>query len=240
MAGPMEQFVIKRLMPLDVNGFDISYTNSSLSMTLSVLAIIVLFSTCLVKRSLIPNKAQCIPESFYEFVQKIVIENIGKEGLKYFSFIFTIFLFVFSGNLMGLFPYSFTFTSHFATVGTLSIFGLLFNIYNGVKKRKWGYFRTFLPKSVPMWLAPLIIPIEALSLISKSFSLTVRLVMNMVIGHIVLKIFAGFIIMMSFLGFIPLLFCSAIIVFELFIACLQAYIYTVLSCIYLSDALHEH
>lgn len=236
----MEQFVIKRLMPLDVNGFDISYTNSSLSMTLSVLAIIVLFSTCLVKRSLIPNKAQCIPESFYEFVQKIVIENIGKEGLKYFSFIFTIFLFVFSGNLMGLFPYSFTFTSHFATVGTLSIFGLLFNIYNGVKKRKWGYFRTFLPKSVPMWLAPLIIPIEALSLISKSFSLTVRLVMNMVIGHIVLKIFAGFIIMMSFLGFIPLLFCSAIIVFELFIACLQAYIYTVLSCIYLSDALHEH
>jgi F-type H+-transporting ATPase subunit a len=240
LAGPMEQFIIKRLMPLDVNGFDISYTNSSLSMTLSVLAIIVLFSTCLVKRSLIPNKAQCIPESFYEFVQKIVIENIGKEGLKYFSFIFTIFLFVFSGNLMGLFPYSFTFTSHFATVGTLSIFGLLFNIYNGVKKRKWGYFRTFLPKSVPMWLAPLIIPIEALSLISKSFSLTVRLVMNMVIGHIVLKIFAGFIIMMSFLGFIPLLFCSAIIVFELFIACLQAYIYTVLSCIYLSDALHEH
>ena len=240
MAGPMEQFVIKRLMPLDVNGFDISYTNSSLSMTLSVLAIIVLFSACLVKRSLIPNKAQCIPESFYEFVQKIVIENIGKEGLKYFSFIFTIFLFVFSGNLIGLFPYSFTFTSHFATVGALSILGLLFNIYNGVKKRKWGYFRTFLPKSVPMWLAPLIIPIEALSLISKSFSLTVRLVMNMVIGHIVLKIFAGFIIMMSFLGFIPLLFCSAIIIFELFIACLQAYIYTVLSCIYLSDALHEH
>lgn len=240
MAGPMEQFVIKRLMPLDVNGFDVSYTNSSLSMTLSVLAIIVLFSACLVKRSLIPNKAQCIPESFYEFVQKIVIENIGKEGLKYFSFIFTIFLFVFSGNLIGLFPYSFTFTSHFATVGALSILGLLFNIYNGVKKRKWGYFRTFLPKSVPMWLAPLIIPIEALSLISKSFSLTVRLVMNMVIGHIVLKIFAGFIIMMSFLGFIPLLFCSAIIIFELFIACLQAYIYTVLSCIYLSDALHEH
>ena len=180
------------------------------------------------------------PESFYEFVQKIVIENIGKEGLKYFSFIFTIFLFVFSGNLLGLFPYSFTFTSHFATVGALSIFGLLFNIFNGVRKRKWGYLRTFMPKSVPMWLSPLIIPIEALSLISKSFSLTVRLVMNMVIGHIVLKIFAGFIVAMSFLGFIPLLFCGAIIIFELFIACLQAYIYTVLSCIYLSDALHEH
>ena len=141
---------------------------------------------------------------------------------------------------MGLFPYSFTFTSHFAAVGAISIIGLLFNIVNGVRKRKWGYFRTFLPKGVPLWLSPLIIPIEMLSLLSKSFSLTVRLVMNMIIGHIVLKVFAGFIIMMKIAGVVPLIFDGAIIAFELFIACLQAYIYTILSCIYLGDALHEH
>ena len=240
MASPLEQFEIKKLIPIELNGYDISFTNSSLCMVIAAISVLVVFSFCLRKRALIPYKAQCIPESAYEFVSDMLKDNIGKDGIHYISFIFSMFLFILTGNLLGLFPYSFTFTSHFATVGTISLLGLLFNIFNGIRKRKWGYLRTFLPKDVPLWLAPLIVPIEVLSLLSKSFSLTVRLVMNMIIGHIVLKVFAGFIIMMKIAGVVPLLFDGAIVAFELFIACLQAYIYTILSCIYLGDALHEH
>lgn len=240
MSGPMEQFEIKEIMPLDIQGYNIGFTNSSLCMILSALAVIVIFSICLRKRTIIPGVAQCVPEGLYEFVYSLVKENAGKEGLRYFSFIFTLFLFIAAGNLLGLFPYSFTFTSHLAAVGTLSLIALCFNIVVGVKKKKWGYLRTFMPKGIPWPLAPLIIPIEAISLLSKPFSLTVRLVANMTVGHIMLKIIAGFIAALGLGGVVPLLFDSCIIAFEVFIAVLQAYIYTILSCIYLNDALHYH
>jgi F-type H+-transporting ATPase subunit a len=240
MADLMHQFEIKEIAPIKLGGYDISFTNSSLFMVISIVSIIVLFAICLRKRTLVPNMAQSIPESAYEFIYNIINDNIGKDGIKYISFLFSLFLFILVGNVLGLFPYSFTFTSHFATVGAISILGLLFNVFIGIKKRKWGYLRTFLPKGIPLWLAPLIVPIEIVSLLSKSFSLTVRLVMNMVVGHIVLKIFAGFVVMMGIVGVVPLLFDCGIIVFEIFIACLQAYIYTILSCIYLGAALHEH
>lgn len=240
MADLMHQFEIKKITPIELGGYDISFTNSSLCMVISALSVVIIFALCLRKRTLIPNMAQSIPESAYEFIYNIINDNIGKEGLRYISFLFTLFLFVLAGNVLGLFPYSFTFTSHFATVGAISILALIFNMIIGIKKRKWGYLRTFLPRGIPLWLAPLIVPIEIISLLSKSFSLTVRLVMNMVIGHIVLKIFAGFVVMMGIVGIVPLLFDGGIIVFELFIACLQAYIYTILSCIYLGAALHEH
>ena len=150
------------------------------------------------------------------------------------------FLFVAFGNLLGLFPYAFTFTSHLTAVGSLSVIALLFNIGIGIKKKKFGWLRTFMPKGIPFVLAPLIVPIEMISFLSKPFSLTVRLVANMTVGHIMLKIIAGFIVSLGLLGVVPLLFDSAIICFEIFISLLQAFIYTVLSCIYLSDALHEH
>jgi len=144
------------------------------------------------------------------------------------------------GNFLGLFPYSFTFTSHLAAVGCLSLLALCFNIAVGIKVKKWGYLRTFLPKGIPLALAPLVVPIEAISLLSKPFSLTVRLVANMTVGHIMLKILAGFIVALGLGGIVPLVFDACIIIFEMFIAVLQAYIYTVLSSIYLSDAIHHH
>ena len=125
-------------------------------------------------------------------------------------------------------------------MGALSIFALLFNIAVGIKKKKWGYLRTFMPKGIPWPLAPLIIPIETISLLSKPFSLTVRLVANMTVGHIMLKIIAGFVATLGIFGVVPLFFDGCIIAFEMFIAVLQAYIYTILSCIYLGDALHYH
>lgn len=240
MSDLMEQFAIKKVKALELNGYDVSFTNSSLCMVIAVVVVVLTFSFCLRKKTIVPTKAQCIPESIYEFIYNMIESNIGKEGLQYFSFIFTLFLFVLVGNVLGMMPYSFTFTSHFAAVGALSIMGLLFNMAMGIKKRKLGYFRTFMPHGVPLWLAPLMVPMEIISLITEPFSLTVRLVMNMMIGHIILKLFAGFIVMMGILGIIPMIFDGFIIVFELFIACLQAYIYTILSCIYLGQALKGH
>ncbi len=240
MANPMEQFEIKTLIPIEVGGVDISFTNSSLFMVLAVIVSTILLGICLRKRTLVPNVAQSVPEGLYEFVSGLLKENVGMEGLKYFPFIFTVFVFIAFGNLLGLFPYSFTFTSHLTAVGSLSLVALLFNICIGIKKKKIGWLRTFLPKGIPLVLAPLIVPIEMISFLSKPFSLTVRLVANMTVGHIMLKIIAGFVVGLGVLGVVPLLFNSAIICFEIFISLLQAFIYTVLSCIYLGDAIHEH
>jgi len=240
LSSPMEQFVVKPIIPLQIGGVDISFTNSALFMLLAVLTSTLLFAFCLRKRSLVPTAAQSIPEMVYEFVSSLLRENVGVEGLKYFPFIFSMFLFVAFGNVLGLFPYAFTFTSHLTAVGCLSIIALLFNVCIGIKRKKIGWLRTFLPKGIPVALAPLIIPIEIISFLSKPFSLTVRLVANMTVGHIMLKIIAGFVAILGVMGIIPILFNSCIVCFELFIALLQAYIYTVLSCIYLGDALHEH
>lgn len=240
MSNPMEQFVVKPIIPLQIGGVDVSFTNSALFMMLAVLTSTLLFAICLRKRSLVPTMAQSVPEMIYEFVASLLRENVGVEGLKYFPFIFTMFLFVAFGNVLGLFPYAFTFTSHLTVVGSLSIIALLFNVCIGIKKKKLGWLRTFLPKGIPVALAPLIVPIEMISFLSKPFSLTVRLVANMTVGHIMLKIIAGFVAALGVLGFIPILFNSCIVCFEIFIALLQAFIYTVLSCIYLGDALHEH
>ncbi len=240
MSNPLEQFEIKPIIPLEIRGFDLSFSNSSLAMVISATMIVLLFAICLRKREIVPNLSQSVPEALYEFIYNLVKTNVGKEGLKYFSFIFCLFLFVACGNVFGLFPYSFTFTSHIAAVGALSLLALFFNICVGIKKKKIGYLRTFLPKGIPYALAPLVVPIEAISLLSKPFSLTVRLVANMTVGHIMLKILGGFVVALGVLGIIPLFFQSLIIIFEIFIAVLQAFIYTVLSCIYLGDALRSH
>ena len=240
MSNPMEQFSVKPILPLKIGNIDVSFTNSALFMVITVVVSTLIFAFCLRKRTIVPSVSQSIPETIYEFISSLIKENVGVEGLKYFSFIFTLFLFVAFGNMLGLFPYAFTYTSHLAAVGGLSVIALLFNVCIGIKKKKWGYLRTFLPKGIPAALAPLIIPIETISFLSKPFSLTVRLVANMTVGHIMLKIIAGFILALGIGGIVPLVFDGCIVVFEIFIALLQAFIYTVLSCIYLSDAIHSH
>ncbi|MDR1694730.1 MAG: F0F1 ATP synthase subunit A [Lactobacillaceae bacterium] len=241
MANPMDQFIIKPLVPIKIGGFDISFTNSSLAMVLAVIFSIILLSVYFIgKRSIIPSKTQLIPESIYSLVLGIIRENAGEKGLKYSPFIFSIFLFVAFGNLSGLLPYNFTFTSHVAAVGTLAVSALLFNMFVGIKNKGFGYFRIFLPKGIPLALAPLVVPIETISLLSKPFSLTVRLVANMTVGHIMLKIIAGFVVGLGIAGVVPLVFSSLVVAFEVFIALIQTYIFTVLSTIYLSDAINGH
>lgn len=147
MSNPMEQFVIKPIIPLKVGDIDISFTNSALFMVLAVVVSTVLLGLCLRRRSIVPTVAQSIPESIYEFISGLLKENVGVEGLKYFPFIFTLFLFVAFGNLLGLFPYAFTFTSHLTAVGSLSLIALLFNVIIGIKKKKLGWLRTFCRKA---------------------------------------------------------------------------------------------
>lgn len=239
MSSPIEQFEIKKIVPFEVNGIDLSFTNSTLCMFITIAVIVVSMGLCLRKRNIIPTMAQTIPEAVYGFIQGIMGETLGKNGVKYVSFVFALFTFIAGGNILGLFPYSFTFTSHIAAVGALSIFCLLMNIVVGLKKRGMGYLRTFLPHGVPLLMAPLIVPIETISLLSKPFSLTIRLAVNMSVGHIILKVLGGFIVSMQIFGFIPLIADMGIIMFELFVTLLQAYIYTTLSCVYLNMAVSD-
>jgi len=237
MENPLEQFEIKKIFPINIGGADISFTNSSLCMVITVLVVFLGLSMCLRKRDIIPTKSQAFSEAIYDFVQSIIGETLGKEGVKFVAFVFTLFVFVSFGNLLGLFPYSFTFTSHVAAVGTLSLFCFIINIILGIKHRGLSYFHTFCPEGLPIFMAPMIIPVETLSLLAKPFSLTLRLAINMSVGHIMLKVLGTFIIAMQFFGFIPLIADMCIIMFEMFIALLQAYIYTILSCVYLSQAI---
>lgn len=242
MSGPIEQFEIKPVVSLPkVDGIDLSFTNSSLFMALGVVVCSAFFIIAMRKRNLIPTKLQSVAEIVYELITGMVNEMVGPAGRKYVPFIFTLFMFVVLGNLLGLLPYSFTYTSHFAAVGSLSVFAILVTVFVGLKKRGLNWFTNFFPSGTPIAIAPILIPIEIISFCSKPFSLTVRLTVNMMVGHIMLKVIAGFIYDLSFWGgWLPLVFISLLTVFEMGIAVLQAYIYTILTCVYLNDALHAH
>ncbi len=242
MSDPIQQFEIKPVVSLPkIDGIDLSFTNSSLFMVLGLVVCATFFIVAMRKRAIIPDKLQSVAEMVYELVTGMVNEMVGTEGRKYVPFIFTIFTFVVLGNLLGLLPYSFTYTSHFAAVGSLSIFSILITVFIGIKKRGLNWFTNFFPSGTPIAIAPILVPIEIISFCSKPLSLTIRLTVNMMVGHIMLKVIAGFVYSLSFWGgWIPLVFISLLIVFEMGIAVLQAYIYTILTCVYLNDALHSH
>lgn len=236
MHNPLEQFDVHALIPLKIGGFDISLTNASISMLVATFSAIFIFWLLTRHLKVIPHPAQSVAEAAYLFVQGMVEDTIGAKGLSIVPFIFTLFVFILFGNMLGLFPYSFTFTSHLSIVGAIALTGLLLSMILGVYHKGFSWFHVFFPKGVPWALAPIMIPIEIISFLAKPFSLTVRLVMNMTVGHIMLEVVAGFVFALGLVGFIPLLFTGLLILFEVFIGLLQAYIYSILSCIYLSEA----
>ena len=236
MHNPLSQFEIQTYIPMHIGPLDVSLTNSSVMMILAVLLIVAMMAVMTFKMSIIPTRRQCFVETFYLFIRKMVEDTVGHSALSIVPLIATIFLFILFGNLLGLFPYSFTFTSHLSIVGAIAVIGLFISMILGVWHRGFSWFRVFFPKGVPWLLAPIIVPIELISFLSKPFSLTVRLVMNMMVGHIMLEVVAGFVFALGLLGFIPLLFTGVLILFEAFIAFLQAYIFSILSCIYLREA----
>ena len=240
MADPIHQFEIKELIPLEIFETNISYTNSSLFMSLAIIFITLLLLLSIKNKSLIPSRFQSISEIFYEFIANMVSDNIGDKGRKFFPLIFTLFTFLLFGNMLGMLPYSFTFTSHIIVTFVLAMFIFLLVTLLGIFIHGFKFFGLFVPKGVPMIMLPLMIPIEIISYLSRPISLSVRLFANMMAGHTMLKIFAGFIVPLGIFGIAPLMVDVALTALEVLIAFLQAYVFTILTCLYLNEAINLH
>ena len=240
MASPLEQFRIKPLVDISVGGFDASFTNSALMMMITVVGISALLYFSMRQRSLIPGRMQSIAELSYTFVANMLRNNVGAEGRKYFPFVFTLFMFVLIGNMLGMIPYSFTFTSHLVVTLGMALVVFIGATTIGFMKHGLHFFHFFLPHGTPIYLAPLLVPIEVLSYLTRPFSLALRLFANMTAGHTLLKVFGGFVGGLGIIGVIPLAAVVALTGLELLVAFLQAYVFAILTCIYLNDALHMH
>ena len=240
MADPIHQFEIKELIPLEIFETNISYTNSSLFMSLAIIFVTFLLLSSIKNKSLIPSRFQSISEIFYEFIANMVSDNIGDEGRKFFPLIFTLFTFLLFGNMLGMLPYSFTFTSHIIVTFVLAMFVFLLVTLLGIFIHGFKFFGLFVPKGVPMIMLPLMIPIEIISYLSRPISLSVRLFANMMAGHTMLKIFAGFIVPLGIFGIAPLMVDVALTALEVLIAFLQAYVFTILTCLYLNESINLH
>lgn len=240
VASPVEQFEIKTILPITIGNFDTSFTNSSLFMAIAVGGIIWFLHASMQRHALIPTRFQSMGELAYEFVANIVRSNVGHGGEKYFPFIFSLFMFVLFGNLLGMLPYSFTFTSHIIVTFVMAAVVFVGVTVIGFATHGLGYFKMFLPSGTPWYVAPLLIPIEILSYFTRPISLALRLFANLTAGHTLLKVFAGFVVSLGVAGVVPLIAVTALTGLEIVIAILQAFVFTVLSCIYLNDALHMH
>ncbi len=240
--GPMYQFEVRSLLsePWMVGPYDISFTNSSLFMVLAVVASLAFLIGGIRKQALVPNRWQSLVELTYEFVAGMVKENVGTAGRKYFPFIFTLFMFILLCNLLGMMPYSFTVTSHIAVTFALAAFVFVAITIIGFVRHGFGYCRMFLPEGVPLALAPLMICIELVSYFTRPVTLSLRLAGNMMAGHILLKVLAMFVVTMGLWGVFPLVLIVCFVAFEFLVAVLQAYIFSLLVCIYLNDAVHLH
>ena len=253
-AGPMEQFEILPIVPLDLGGIDISITNSTLWMLLGTGAIIIFFFMATRRAGLIPSRLQSMAEVLYEFVSDLVRDTIGAEGRKFFPYVFTLFIFILVANLFGMFPsipgtpkelHTFTTTSHLIVTLALAMVTISIVVVYGFWKNGLKFFKLFAPSGLPIYMYALIVPIEVISFLSRPISLAVRLFANMFAGHIILKLFAGFVVSLlsaggavMVFGLAPFLGAIAVTALEFLVAALQAYVFAVLTCIYLSDAAH--
>jgi F-type H+-transporting ATPase subunit a len=233
---------------LGLLGNAIHFTNSNEAMLAAAVIIVLVFTLGLRARALVPNRIQALVEILYEFVRGMCVDTIGEEGLRFFPLVFTLFSFILLGNLIGLFPYFFAFTSHIAVTLTLALFVFLFSTGVGFYTHGFRFFKFFVPEGVPVWLLPLLVPIEIISYLSRPVSLSVRLFANMTAGHVMWEVFAGFMLLLTaslgvvgaVAAIIPLGLNVALVALELLVAGLQAYVFAILTCLYLHDAVHMH
>ena len=243
--GPLYQFEIQRIVPIEIGGLDVSFTNSALFMVLAFVVVTLFLTTGVKSRALVPGRLQSMAELSYEFIANMIRDNVGNEGRKFFPIIFTLFMFILFGNLLGLIPYSFTFTSHIIVTGAMALAVFFFVTMVGLMRHGLHFFSFFVPSGVPSVMLVLMVPIEILSYLSRPVSLSIRLFANMMAGHTMLKVFAGFVVPLGAAtfgvgGLLPIAMDIALIAFELLVAFLQAYVFTVLTCLYLNDAIHLH
>lgn len=245
---PLHQFQINPILQIVIAGYDVSFTNSALFMVVAVALIYALLVFGMSGRALVPGRLQSMAEMFYEFVANMVRDNAGHDARPYFPFVFAIFMFVLFGNLIGMIPYTFTFTSHIIVTFTLAATVFVFVTILALLKHGLHFFSFFMPHGAPIALAPILIPIEVISYLMRPVSLSIRLFANMMAGHTMLKVFAGFTVLMisglgaiGFLaGLVPIAINIALTGFEFLVAFLQAYVFSILTCLYIRDALELH
>ena len=240
MASPVEQFKLKSLIPFELGGVDLSYTTSSLWMTITVVGVTVFLTLSMRGGRLVPGRWQSMAEMSYEFIANMIRENVGAEGRKYFPFIFTLFMFILVGNLVGMIPFAYTFTSQIIVTFAMAATIFIGVTVIGLVRHGLHFFSLFVPSGTPLILAPLLIPIEVISYFVRPVSLSVRLFANMMAGHTMMKVFGGFTVLLGVLGVAPIILLVALTGFEIMVAVLQAYVFTVLTCLYLNDAIHLH
>ena len=239
--SPLAQFAIEPLAPIHIGGLDASFTNSALWMVIAVGGITAFMLLGTRKQAIVPGRWQSLCEGMYDFVSNLLKENVGNEGRAYFPFIFSLFMFILFCNLFGLLPGAFTVTSHIIVTVAMALFVFVGVTIIGIVRHGLHFFTYFVPQGAPVWLIPIMIPIEILSYFIRPMSLSVRLFANMVAGHVMLAVVGGFVFAMGvWFGWIPLAFVTVLFGLELLIACLQAYVFTILTCIYLHDAIHLH
>jgi F-type H+-transporting ATPase subunit a len=247
LAGtdPIHQFHIQKWIPLSFGGYDVSFTNSSASIVAAVIVASALLYFSTLSRSIVPSRWQSVSEIFYEFAASTLKDSAGTSGLKMLPFVFSLFMFVLTANMLGMFPYFFTSTSQLIVTVSLALLVIGVVVVYGFYKNGLGFLKLFVPSGVPAVLVPLVGIIEFVSFLSRPISLSIRLFANMLAGHIMLKVFAGFIVTMSGLGalgvggaILPMLMAVALTGLEFLVAFLQAYVFTVLTCMYLNDAIH--
>ena len=239
-TNPMHQFNVYRIGPeISLGNVDISFTNASLFMIISALTIISVFFVGTRRKAIVPTKIQLLTELSYTLVSKMISDTAGSKAKPYFPFVFSLFMFVLFCNMLGMLPYSFTVTSHIIVTFALAAVIFVGVTIIGFVNHGAGYLKLFIPSGVPLFLLPLIVIIEIISYLSRPVSLSVRLFANMMAGHTMLKVFGGFVISLGILGgLLPLSFTVALTGLEILIAFLQAYVFAILTCIYLNDALN--
>ena len=246
--SPMEQFEIKTLVPIELAGFDVSFTNSSLWMLLAVICSAAFLTLGVKRDGIVPGRLQSIVEIFYDFIMRqTVMPVMGESGRRFFPLLFTFFIFIFFTNFMGLLPYSFTVTSHIAVTFAMALLVFALVLIVGFWTHGLRFLSLFVPSGVPAWIMPVIVPIEVISFLSRPISLSLRLAANMLAGHTMLKVFAGFVVSLlgaggvfSALAIAPLLAGVALTALEVLVAAVQAWVFTMLTCIYLNEAVHLH
>ncbi len=252
-TNPIKQFEVHEVFSFEAFGLNLAFTNSSFFMVLTTLMTIVLFTVAMGSRATVPTRSQSVAEIIYGFVADMIRSTAGSDGLRFFPMIFTLFTFILVANMLGMFPYfpapgwhSFTITSHIIVTVALAMLVWLTVLFYGLFKHGFGFLKLFVPSGVPWPLLFIVVPIEIISFISRPVSHSVRLFANMLAGHILLKVFAGFIVMLAgalgaagyLVGILPFAMTLALTALEFLVAFLQAYVFAILTCIYLSDALH--
>lgn len=242
---PIHQFQISNWIPIEIGGLNFSFTNSSAFMVATVVAAGAFLFLTTSSRGLVPSRMQSISEMAYEFIASMLRDAAGTQGMRFFPFVFSLFMFVLVANLLGMFPYFFTVTSHIIVTFALALLVIGTVVVYGFMKHGLGFLKLFVPEGIPGPLVPLVVLIEVISFLSRPISLSVRLFANMLAGHITLKVFAGFVTSLSALGalgiggaILPLAMAVALTGLEFLVAFLQAYVFAVLTCMYLNDALH--